>query len=209
MGKTTNLQLNTFPSSTWGTTKYGDFIKAIAGNDETSNVEIIDKAIAALQAAQLTKADLVDGKVPESQLPPKADLVDGKVPAEQLPEMNYDAAGSASEAVSQHNGASDAHASMFAGKADLDAVSQKLRTDQLPDEVLTTEDKEQMQSKLAGTAEQIVGFDMDGGAVARSMPTAQEVGADPSGSAAAVRTYVEEQIGDIASLLDQINGEVV
>lgn len=34
-----------------------------------------------------TKADLVSGKVPESQLPPKAGLVEGKVPASQLPKF--------------------------------------------------------------------------------------------------------------------------
>lgn len=40
---------------------------------------------AATQTALDLKADLVDGTVPEEQLPPKADLVAGKVPSSQLP----------------------------------------------------------------------------------------------------------------------------
>ena len=39
--------------------------------------------------------------------------------------------------------------------------------------------------------------------------TAADVGADPAGSAAAVQTNVNSQIGDIGTLLDNINGEVV
>lgn len=66
MGKTANLNLNTCPSSEWGSTKYGDFIKALAGTDATSNMQILDAVIAALQS---DKADLVDGLVPISQLP--------------------------------------------------------------------------------------------------------------------------------------------
>lgn len=45
MSTTTNLGLNIFPSSEWGTTKYSDFIKGLAGSDETSNMQIIDTAI--------------------------------------------------------------------------------------------------------------------------------------------------------------------
>lgn len=39
----------------------------------------------ATQVALNAKADLVEGVVPEEQLPPKADLVAGKVPSSQLP----------------------------------------------------------------------------------------------------------------------------
>ena len=39
--------------------------------------------------------------------------------------------------------------------------------------------------------------------------TAADVGADPAGSAATVQTNVNSQIGDIGTLLDNINGEVV
>lgn len=69
MGKTTNLQLNTFPSSEWGTKKYGEFIKELAGSEASSNMQILDKAVGDLQADMSSKADLVDGLVPMEQLP--------------------------------------------------------------------------------------------------------------------------------------------
>jgi hypothetical protein len=46
-----------------------------------------------------SKADLVEGAVPEAQLPPKADLQDGKLPEAQLPQATADAV---AQAVSAH-----------------------------------------------------------------------------------------------------------
>ena len=73
MEKTSNIRLNAFPKSDWSSTKYEEFIKAIAGTDDTSNVQVLDRVIGELQnlieALQTSKADLVDGKVPEEQLP--------------------------------------------------------------------------------------------------------------------------------------------
>ena len=49
MATTTNLGLTLAPSSEWSTTKYGDFIEALAGSGE-SNMKKIDTAVGATQA---------------------------------------------------------------------------------------------------------------------------------------------------------------
>ena len=90
------------------------------------------------------------------------------------------------------------------------------------------------QDKLTGTQGQVVGFDEDGNAVPQAAPnagvtsfngrtgaitpqagdyTAEMVGADPAGSASQslmdAKSYTDSLVGDIASVLDVINGEVI
>lgn len=60
--------------------------KAQVGLGDADNTPDAIKPISIpVQAALNAKADLVEGVVPEEQLPPKADLVAGKVPSSQLP----------------------------------------------------------------------------------------------------------------------------
>lgn len=63
MGKTAHLNLNTCPSSEWGSTKYGDFIKALAGTDTTSNMQILDAAIKDLRDNKQDKITGTSGQV--------------------------------------------------------------------------------------------------------------------------------------------------
>lgn len=66
MSTSPNLNLELLDSSLWQSTYFKDFINALSGTSDTSNMMIIDAAIAALRSE---KASLVDGKVPSSQLP--------------------------------------------------------------------------------------------------------------------------------------------
>lgn len=66
MSTTPNLGLALLDSSLWQSTYFKDYITELSGTASTSNMMKLDAAIQALQTA---KADLVDGKVPESQLP--------------------------------------------------------------------------------------------------------------------------------------------
>lgn len=60
----------------------------------------------------------------------KADLIDGKVPSSQLPESNIDVGG----AMELHNTDIGAHANLFAVKADL--VNGKVPSSQLPEIII-------------------------------------------------------------------------
>ena len=59
------------------------------------------------------------------------------------------------------------------------------------------------QDKLSGTAGQIVGFGADGAAVARNMPTAAELGAEPSGNAYLAQVNAEASAKTALSAHDQ------
>lgn len=66
MSTSPNLNLELMDSSLWQSTYFKDFVNALSGTSDTSNMMIIDAAIAALQSG---KASLMNGKVPSSQLP--------------------------------------------------------------------------------------------------------------------------------------------
>lgn len=72
MAKTTTLDLLLVDPAEWSSTYFKDFLNALAGSESSSNMAKIDAAIAALQSA---KADLVDGLIPASQLPSYVDDV--------------------------------------------------------------------------------------------------------------------------------------
>ena len=71
MSTTPNLSLNLFEQAVWSSTYVKDFLNAAFGTTD-SNMMKLDEIIAALQAA---KADLVDGVIPASQLPSYVDDV--------------------------------------------------------------------------------------------------------------------------------------
>lgn len=72
MAKTRTLDLFLVDSAEWNSVYFKDFLNALAGSGDASNMAKIDAAIAALQSA---KADLVDGLIPASQLPSYVDDV--------------------------------------------------------------------------------------------------------------------------------------
>lgn len=72
MAKTTTLDLFLVDPAEWNSVYFKDFLNALAGSGDASNMAKIDAAIAALQSA---KADLVDGLIPASQLPSYVDDV--------------------------------------------------------------------------------------------------------------------------------------
>ena len=90
----------------------------IKGIRTKNGVQKIDYDALANKPTNLaTKEDLVT----------KADLIDGKVPSHQLPESNLDVSG----ALELHNEDVNAHSTLLATKADL--VGGKVKSDQLPD----------------------------------------------------------------------------
>lgn len=72
MAKTRTLDLFLVDPAEWNSVYFKDFLNALAGSGDASNMAKIDAAIAALQSA---KADLVDGLIPASQLPSYVDDV--------------------------------------------------------------------------------------------------------------------------------------
>lgn len=72
MSTTPTLNLSLVDPATWSTLVSKTWLDALMGIDGSSNMAKIDAAIAALQSA---KADLVDGLIPASQLPSYVDDV--------------------------------------------------------------------------------------------------------------------------------------
>lgn len=72
MAKTRTLDLFLVDPAEWNSVYFKDFLNALAGSGDASNMAKLDAAIAALQSA---KADLVDGLIPASQLPSYVDDV--------------------------------------------------------------------------------------------------------------------------------------
>lgn len=66
METTKHLGLKVVNATEWSTTLFQDFVNAFAANDDASNMALLDEAVGDLQDS---KADLVDGKVPSTQLP--------------------------------------------------------------------------------------------------------------------------------------------
>ena len=72
MAKTRTLDLFLVDPAEWNSVYFKDFLNALAGSGDASNMAKIDAALAALHSA---KADLVDGWIPASQLPSYVDDV--------------------------------------------------------------------------------------------------------------------------------------
>lgn len=66
METTKHLGLKVVNATEWSTTLFQDFVNTFAANDDASNMALLDEAVGDLQDS---KADLVDGKVPSTQLP--------------------------------------------------------------------------------------------------------------------------------------------
>lgn len=72
MSTTPTLNLILVDPASWSTTLSKTWLNDLMGTDNVSNMSKIDAAVAALQSA---KADLVDGLIPASQLPSYVDDV--------------------------------------------------------------------------------------------------------------------------------------
>lgn len=152
METTTHLGLKVVSATEWQTTLFQDFINAVAANDEASNMMLIDEAVGDLQSS---KADLVDGKVPSSQLPDRNEL--------QLGETENTAyRGDRGKAAYEHTQSTENPHQVTKSQVGLSAVD-------------NTADADKPISKAVQSA-------LDA---------------------------LSAQIGDISTLLDQVNGEVV
>ena len=55
--KTPHLELILTPEEEWGSKKYKDFIKELAGTEETSTLQIIDKVVGELRSSLSSMED--------------------------------------------------------------------------------------------------------------------------------------------------------
>lgn len=203
MGKTANLNLNTCPSSEWGSTKYGDFIKSLAGTDSTSNVQILDAVIHALQ---IGKADLVDGLIPISQLP--SSVKEGRI-VDTIAERDSIADVFATLRVFVKDASGDATVSSGGAEYLYDGSKWiKTSEEESLDLVLSWANVTGKPDAFIPSLHQHDQNDVNGlaDALASKMSTSIY---DPNNKAQDVFSYIDTQVGDIASILDAVNGEVV
>lgn len=80
MAATPNLNLTLTDPSSWSTVVSKDWLNALMGTNPGSNMHKIDEAIATLQSG---KADLIDGVVPAAQIPSDVhDILAGSMSAD-------------------------------------------------------------------------------------------------------------------------------
>lgn len=203
MGKTANLNLNTCPSSEWGSTKYGDFIKSLAGTDSTSNMQILDAVIYALQ---IGKADLVDGLIPISQLP--SSVKEGRI-VDTIAERDSIADVFATLRVFVKDASGDATVSSGGAEYLYDGSKWiKTSEEESLDLVLSWANVTGKPDTFIPSSHQHAQNDVNGLADALASKMSASI-YDPNNKAQDIFAYIDTQIGDIASILDAVNGEVV
>lgn len=204
MSTTPNLSLNLFEQAVWSSTYVKDFLNATFGTTD-SNMMKLDEIIAALQAA---KADLVDGVIPASQLPSYVDdVLEGAISDDH---SSFTLTGKTSACIPE------------TGKIYVDVASNT--TYRWSGSLYV-----QINSGLALGETEATAYRGDRGKVAYDHTTksdnphnvtAAQIGlgavdntsdADKPISTATQTALnsITSQIGDIASLLDSINGEVI
>lgn len=216
MGKTANLQLNTFPSSEWGTKKYGDFIKELAGPDAASNMQIIDNAVGALRSNIDGKADLVDGLVPISQLPSQVKeirivgtIAERDAITDIFANLSVYVKDASSDPTVASGGASylyDGSGWIKTGEAEsMDVVQNWANIQDKPALVNTFHGRSGAVSPQSGdyTAAMV------GAATPAEVSSSLSAHNTATDAHAALFEAIDAQLGDISSLLDSINGEVV
>lgn len=68
---------------------------------------------------------------------------------------------------------------------------------------------DEKQDKLTGTHGQLVGFDENGNAIAIDMDTTPTADSAAPVTSGGIKAYIDAVVGDIGSILDEINGEAV
>lgn len=204
MSTTPNLSLNLFEQAVWSSTYVKDFLNATFGTTD-SNMMKLDEIIAALQAA---KADLVDGVIPASQLPSYVDDVlegaisddhssftlagetsvctpeTGKIYVDTSTNTTYRWSGSLYVQINSGLALGETESTAYRGDRGKVAYDHTIKSDN-PHNV---------------TAEQIGLGSVDNTSDAdKPISTATQEALN----------NIMAQIGDIASLLDSINGEVI
>ncbi len=205
MSQTAFLKLNMYPPSTWLDTKYLDFIKGIAGDEPDSNMQKIDKAVGDLQRE---KADLIGGFVPASQLPSYVDdVIEGTISPDL---MSFTITGQASPCIPEsgkiyidvaHNITYRWGGSVYAPVGSDLALGETENTAYRGDRGKAAYDHSLEKGNPHGVSKADVGLEKVDNTADSEKPISklQQAALDE----------IKATIGEISSLLDQLNGEVI
>ncbi len=198
-----NLNLNLY-SEADVKEKFLTFLEQLAGSGAESNMMLLDAAIKAVRDALPQKADLVDGKIPASQLPSFVDDVveyntkayfpilgeAGKIYVDTSTNLTYRWSGSTYAEISPSLALGETQSTAFRGDLGKEAFEHSQETGN--PHGATAADIGARPSTWTPTAAEVGARPDDW------MPTASDVGADPYGSASAVQSNLNNHTGNSA-----------
>ncbi len=185
--KSPNLTLNLYTNED-SPKKFGVWLEEMAGTSEDSNMMKIDAAFSAVGEDLTRKADLIDGKIPAGQLPAFVDDVlefsrksvfptqgeTGKIYVDAATNLTYRWSGTSYVEISPSLALGETASTAYRGDRGKIAYTHS-----------------QTSGNPHGTTAAQVGARSD-----TWLPTPEEVGADPEGSAAAVQSNLNSHTGN-------------